>query len=82
MLPFGMSESRFSRPMRFVHSGLPARARKAGCLPPCAGYPGFLDGKEGLVFHFLQGFWYRFLVDAKLFENSEQKSGVSSVDGC
>ena len=29
---------------------------------------GFLDGKEGLAFHFLQGFWYRFLVDAKLFE--------------
>lgn len=29
---------------------------------------GFLDGTEGLVFHFLQGFWYRFLVDAKLFE--------------
>lgn len=29
---------------------------------------GFLDGVEGLIFHFLQGFWYRFLVDAKLFE--------------
>lgn len=29
---------------------------------------GFLDGKEGIVFHFLQGFWYRFLVDAKLAE--------------
>ena len=29
---------------------------------------GFLDGKEGFVWHFLQGFWYRFLVDAKLFE--------------
>lgn len=29
---------------------------------------GFLDGREGLVFHFLQGFWYRFLVDAKLLE--------------
>lgn len=29
---------------------------------------GFLDGREGLVFHFLQGFWYRFLVDAKLEE--------------
>ncbi len=29
---------------------------------------GFLDGKEGLVFHFLQGFWYRFLVDAKILE--------------
>jgi glycosyltransferase involved in cell wall biosynthesis len=29
---------------------------------------GFLDGKEGAIFHFLQGFWYRFLVDAKVFE--------------
>lgn len=29
---------------------------------------GFLDGKEGFIFHFLQGFWYRFLVDAKLYE--------------
>jgi hypothetical protein len=29
---------------------------------------GFLDGKEGLVFHFLQGFWYRFLVDAIIHE--------------
>lgn len=29
---------------------------------------GFLDGREGLVWHFLQGFWYRFLVDAKLLE--------------
>ena len=29
---------------------------------------GFLDGKEGLIWHFLQGFWYRFLVDAKIFE--------------
>ena len=29
---------------------------------------GFLDGKEGIVFHFLQGFWFRFLIDAKLFE--------------
>jgi hypothetical protein len=29
---------------------------------------GFLDGKQGLVWHFLQGFWYRFLVDAKIYE--------------
>lgn len=29
---------------------------------------GFLDGKEGLIFHFLQGFWYRFLVDAHIFK--------------
>jgi glycosyltransferase involved in cell wall biosynthesis len=30
---------------------------------------GFLDGMEGLIFHFLQGFWYRFLVDAKLYQH-------------
>ena len=29
---------------------------------------GFLDGKKGLIWHFLQGFWYRFLVDAKIYE--------------
>ena len=29
---------------------------------------GFLDGKAGTVFHFLQGFWYRYLVDAKVAE--------------
>lgn len=27
---------------------------------------GFLDGREGLVFHFLQSFWYRLLVDIHL----------------
>lgn len=29
---------------------------------------GFLDGKQGFIWHFLQGFWYRFLVDAKIYE--------------
>jgi len=29
---------------------------------------GFLDGRKGLVWHFLQAFWYRFLVDAKILE--------------
>lgn len=29
---------------------------------------GFLDGKEGLIFHFLQGLWHQFLIDAKLYE--------------
>ena len=29
---------------------------------------GFMDGKEGLIWHFLQGFWYRFLIDAKICE--------------
>ena len=29
---------------------------------------GFLDGRPGLIFHVLQGFWYRFYIDAKLYE--------------
>jgi hypothetical protein len=29
---------------------------------------GFLDGGKGFVFHFLQGFWYRLLVDIKVQE--------------
>ena len=29
---------------------------------------GFLDGPSGTAFHLLQGFWYRYLVDAKIAE--------------
>lgn len=29
---------------------------------------GFLDGRPGLIYHFMQGFWYRFLAGAKLME--------------
>lgn len=29
---------------------------------------GFLDGKEGLIFHFLQALWFRFVVDVKIYE--------------
>ena len=35
---------------------------------------GFLDGKEGLIFHFLQGCWYRFYVDTKIYEAEKLKS--------
>ncbi len=37
---------------------------------------GFLDGYQGLVWHFLQGFWYRFLVDSKIYE-AYKKAGKS-----
>lgn len=37
---------------------------------------GFLDGRSGLVYHFLQGFWYRFLVGAKLMELEKEISGL------
>ncbi len=29
---------------------------------------GFLDGKEGFIFHFLQAYWYRLLIDINLDE--------------
>ena len=29
---------------------------------------GFLDGATGMTYHFLQGFWYRYLVDVKVLE--------------
>jgi glycosyltransferase involved in cell wall biosynthesis len=38
---------------------------------------GFLDGWEGLIYHFLQGFWYRFLVEAKV---SELRRALSHSD--
>ncbi|MCM3722106.1 glycosyltransferase family 2 protein [Solibacillus isronensis] len=33
---------------------------------------GFLDGKEGLIFAVLQAFWYRFLVDSKIYEKNKK----------
>lgn len=29
---------------------------------------GFLEGKEGFLWHFMQGWWYRTMVDAKIYE--------------
>jgi glycosyltransferase involved in cell wall biosynthesis len=29
---------------------------------------GFMDGKEGHIYAFLQAYWYRYLVDAKIYE--------------
>lgn len=33
---------------------------------------GFLDGKEGKIFCFMQAYWYRFLVDSKIYEYSKR----------
>lgn len=34
---------------------------------------GFLDGKQGFIFHFLQAFWYRLLIDIKIDETVQPK---------
>jgi glycosyltransferase involved in cell wall biosynthesis len=42
---------------------------------------GFLDGRAGLVFHVLQGFWFRFLVDALILERRlRRKDGPASEE--
>jgi glycosyltransferase involved in cell wall biosynthesis len=35
---------------------------------------GFLDGRQGLIFHFLQACWFRFMVDIYLDELRQRKS--------
>jgi len=39
---------------------------------------GFLDGKEGFLFHVLQAFWYRLLVDANIDE-LRAKGGIAGL---
>jgi glycosyltransferase involved in cell wall biosynthesis len=38
---------------------------------------GFLDGRAGLIFFVLQTFWFRFLVDAKLYERQRKDAGLA-----
>jgi len=42
---------------------------------------GILDGRTGIIFHFLQAFWFRLVVDIKIDEILKQKAGIKkSVD--
>ncbi|HEX2675883.1 MAG TPA: glycosyltransferase family 2 protein [Polyangiales bacterium] len=43
---------------------------------------GFLDGVPGLLWHVLQAFWYRFLVDAVVYdvERRARETGMTPVD--
>lgn len=41
---------------------------------------GFLDGAEGKIYHFMQAYWYRYLVDAKIVE-CEKKGIVMEPQG-
>ncbi|MBO9152042.1 glycosyltransferase family 2 protein [Chitinophaga sp. GCM10012297] len=36
---------------------------------------GFLDGYKGFIFHFMQGYWYRLLVDVNMREFEEKLKG-------
>ncbi|MEP4891148.1 MAG: glycosyltransferase family 2 protein [Aliiglaciecola sp.] len=39
---------------------------------------GFLDGKRGFAFHFMQGYWYRSMVDLRVYEAERLLVGVES----
>ncbi len=41
---------------------------------------GFLDGKQGFTFHFLQAFWYRLLVDVHLDELRGQRVSGDAIE--
>ncbi|WP_116090373.1 glycosyltransferase family 2 protein [Sphingomonas crusticola] len=41
---------------------------------------GFLDGREGLIYHFMQGLWYRLLVEAKTDELEPRIAACKSRD--
>jgi exosortase/archaeosortase family protein len=40
---------------------------------------GVLDGRTGIIFHFLQGFWFRLVVDIKISELLSQKAQKQQV---
>lgn len=65
----GTQEQRKKWIKKNLYSGLPAGVRPT--LYFIYRYifrMGFLDGFRGFVFHSMQGFWYRLLVDAKVYE--------------
>ena len=39
---------------------------------------GFLDGKKGFAFHFFQGYWYRSLVDLRVYEAERLLKGLKT----
>jgi glycosyltransferase involved in cell wall biosynthesis len=39
---------------------------------------GFLDGKQGRIFHFMQAFWFRLLIDIKIEELLKKEKDISS----
>ena len=40
---------------------------------------GFLDGKQGLIFHFCQSLWFRLLVDVKIEELAESGRNDATI---
>jgi glycosyltransferase involved in cell wall biosynthesis len=64
----------------FLYSGVPRFVRPTLYFGyRYIGRLGFLDGVPGLTWHVLQAFWYRFLVDAILYD-VERRAKLEGVD--
>lgn len=77
---WGKDPVRQKRALRDVYNRLP-RFYRAGALFIYRYFlrAGFLDGVEGLIFFVLQTFWFRFLVDAKMFEAARNQNPAGDV---
>jgi glycosyltransferase involved in cell wall biosynthesis len=74
-------QARYTRWLKdnlYVHLPLGARAFLYFCYRMIFRL-GILDGRGGFVFHFLQGFWYRFLADVKVCE-VERRMSAEKID--
>jgi len=40
---------------------------------------GILDGRNGIIFHFLQGFWFRLIIDIKIDEILKQQNDTQQA---
>jgi glycosyltransferase involved in cell wall biosynthesis len=40
---------------------------------------GFLDGREGFFYAFFQAYWYRLLVDAKIYESKKMETSIKEA---
>jgi glycosyltransferase involved in cell wall biosynthesis len=67
------------RSLRRIYEGTPLFVRPFALFiyRYCGG--GFLDGKEGLIFCVLQTLWFRFLVDAKMYELRQASADADSL---
>lgn len=40
---------------------------------------GFLDGREGYIYNFFESYWYRFLIDARIFEYEKNREELDEL---
>lgn len=69
-------QAAYQRSMKFRYAKMPLFWRAFAYF--CIRYflkGGFLEGKEGFLWCFLQGWWYRTLVDAHIFEIKKKTGG-------